>query len=73
MKSEKSLDILTKEVKEFVNTLKKANKNRIIPRPQEDYQFIEAFFNRVIADRNKRADEIDSEKFVEASKIAAKL
>jgi len=54
-------DIVLQQVDEFVNVWREANKKRRIPRPTADYTYIENFFTRVIADRNKRADAIDSE------------
>src|SRR5579859_2430908 len=75
MKKEKSSqkDILVMQVKDFVDTLEKANGKRKIPRAKEDYQYIHAFFTKVISDRNKRADIIDSEEFSEATQIAKRI
>lgn len=66
-------DVLSKQVDDFVKTLSIPNKKRKIPRPDEDYAYIHSFFSRVITDRNKRANTIDSPEFSEATKTAKRL
>jgi hypothetical protein len=68
-----SSEVLLNQVRQFVASFESANKKRKMPRSKEDYRYIEVFFNKVIADRNKRADVIDAPEHQKAIKIARKL
>ncbi len=65
--------VLANQVNRFVDSLNFANNKRTILRPSEDYEYLRSFFLRVIEDRNKRADEIDSDVLKQATAIAKRL
>lgn len=70
LRSTNSLHI---QLVDFISHLQTANKKRSLPRNEKDFTYIIDFFERVIADRNERADDIDSEEYKKSLEIAREL
>ncbi|MBI4084348.1 MAG: hypothetical protein HY431_00400 [Candidatus Levybacteria bacterium] len=65
-------DTLKQQIKHFLNFLEEYNAKRPSPRPHEDYKFLRDFFPKFIDDNNKRIDEVKSEAYKKALRLAEK-
>ncbi|MBI2443241.1 MAG: hypothetical protein HYV40_05035 [Candidatus Levybacteria bacterium] len=63
---------LVQQIGSFIDLLQDYNKNRLMPRAEEDYTFLRDFFPRFIEDQNTRAKEVSSEKYQKILETAKK-
>ncbi|MGH7245871.1 MAG: hypothetical protein ACREGI_02985, partial [Candidatus Levyibacteriota bacterium] len=66
-------EVLQTQTKYLIDILREVNRKRGALRPKADYVYIENFFNKVIDERNARADIIDDPEHDKALHIAHKL
>src|SRR3989344_5573160 len=66
----KDSDTVKQQISQFLNLLEEYNAKRPSPRPHEDYTFLRDFFPKFVDDHNGRIEEIESNEYQRALKLA---